>query len=130
MKARQYCDKSAVDNAARPRWPIRARTWMLCGALAVGMVGCEFGCDAVLRFSVDPTGKTLRVGEAFAPNATVSYCGKRLSESWSWTTTDSTVVRVESGTGRTTGVTPGTAKLRGTGTQHPVSVEVAVTVVP
>ncbi len=104
---------------------------MLCGALAVGMVGCEFGCDAVLRFSVDPNVKTLRVGEAFAPNATVrGGCGKILSEAWSWTTTDSTVVRVESGTGRTTGVTPGSAKLRGTGTQHSVSVEVAVTVVP
>ncbi len=131
MKARQYCDKSAVDNAARPRWPIRARTWMLCGALAFGVAGCDFGCDAVLRFSVDPTGKTLRVGEAFTPRATVrGGCGKIISEAWSWTTTDSTVVRVESGTGRTTGVTPGIAKLRRTGIQHSVSVEVAVTVVP
>ncbi len=96
MKARQYCDKSAADDAAHPRWPIRARTWMLCGALAFGVGGCDFGFYAVLRFSVDPTVKTLRVGEAFAPRATVrGGCGKILSDAWSWTTTDSTVVRVE-----------------------------------
>lgn len=131
MKTLQSCDEGGADDAARPRWPIRVRTWMLCGTLAFGMAGCEFGCDSVLRYSVDPTVKTLRVGEAFSPNATVrGGCGKILAEAWSWTTTDSIEVRVVSTTGRAIGVTPGTAKLRGAGKEHSVSVEVAVTVVP
>ena len=109
---------------------------MLCAALAFGTVGCDAirslgGCNAVLRYSVDPPVKTLRVGEAFVPNATVKGgCDRSLSESWSWTATDSTVLRVEATTGRTTGVTPGAAKLRGDGTPYPAGVEVTVTVVP
>ena len=136
MTTTQFCNQSAAHDVVFSRWRARGRIWILSGAMATGTVGCDAlrslgGCNAVLRYSVDPKFKTLRVGEAFVPNAMVSGCeGEKLSESWSWTTTDSTVLRVEVTTGRTTGVTPGAARLRGDGTPYPAGVEVTITVVP
>lgn len=101
----------------------------LC-ALALGTTGC--GCTLGLATDVDPQTTTLRVGESFTPNPTVGGACGNVAVSWSWTTTDSNVLRVEPLIGRSTGLAPGNANLIGQGTTPPydfVTVTVTVTVV-
>ena len=90
------------------------------------------GCDADLMLRVDPISKTLRLGEAFTPDAVALGCsgGKKLSQSWSWATTDATVLRVDATTGRTTAAALGAATLNATGSPYQGEVQVAVTVIP
>ena len=70
MKSTQPDDEACTASPVSRRWRISAKVAMLFGALGFVPGGCDFGCSAVLYYGVDPKVKTLRVGEAFAPNAT------------------------------------------------------------
>jgi len=125
--------ETALPQSSRPR---RCATLALC-AIALATTAC--GCNPSIGLSVDPRTTTLRVGQSFTPIASdVSSCRDRSrSETWSWTTSDTTLVRVEPATGRTTGLATGIATLKGLTTLNGISTEplvgvvtVTVTVVP
>lgn len=73
---------------------------ILGGALATGC-----GCKTVLRWRLDPAQRTLVVGESFTPTMQFLGCGgtEPLNDVIVWHATDTTIVRVDSLSGRTTG---------------------------
>ena len=123
------CDLLTRSTAAhRWTWKRGAVIVALC-ATALSTTGC--GCLTVVGFHVDPQATTLRVGQSFTPNATVTGCRADAGESWTWTANDTTVLRVEAQTGRATGLAPGNAKMTGQGTgPYGGTVFVSVAVVP
>ena len=106
-------------------------------AFAATACGCELSAGTIV---VDPRTATLRIGQSFTPKAALSPggCSKGGAlENVKWITADSAVVRVDSATGRTTGVAVGTATVKGVTNLNVISTEpvvgmvtVSVTVVP
>jgi len=120
----------------------RCLRWQLCATVALSVIvlaTTACGCNASRNFSVDPRTATLRVGQSVTLRAAdVSPCrDKSKPQTWFWSTADSAVVRVDAASGRTTGLTAGTANVKGfvdfkVGTTETDfgNVTVTVTVVP
>ncbi len=111
----------------------RARTvaTLAFGAIAFATTAC--GCTLGIGSDVEPRSITLRVGQSFTPKGkVVSSCpGGDESDTWSFTSSDSTVVRIVSAKGPATGAAPGTATLLGrTTVSGAPNVTVTVTVIP
>lgn len=66
-----------------------------------------------------PSTKTLVVGESFTPSLVLFGCGGHLtySDAFQWSAIDSTIIRVDSLSGTTTGLRPGLALVLATGTR-------------
>jgi len=91
---------------------LRYYAWRAGAVLLAAASGCrEFtaACPDDLRFRTTPSTRTLRVGEAFTASAEAFGCAgtRRLDEVWTWRAADAAVVRVDSLTGRITGVAAG-----------------------
>ena len=78
------------------------------------------GCPADLRQDLSPTERTLVVGESFTPTTRFLGClgTEPLDDEITWSASDTTVVRVDAQSGRTTGVAPGTAQVFPTGRRY------------
>ncbi len=125
--------------SATSRWSISQRSFATGALSALALATTACGCETSILLRVDPRTTTLRVGQSFTPVATdASPCrDKNRSEAWSWRTPDAAVVRVDSATGRTTGLAAGTATVQGLTSLNVIStdpvvgiVTVTVTVVP
>jgi hypothetical protein len=79
-----------------------------------------------------PMQTTLAVGQAFTPSVELRSCGGRvvLTDEFTWATSDTTVVRVDTGTGRTVGRAPGRALVLPTGRRYGQIGWIDVTVTP
>ncbi|MBL0937641.1 MAG: Ig-like domain-containing protein [Gemmatimonadaceae bacterium] len=97
-------------------------------ALAGFTTAC--GCDADLQSRFDPSTKLLAVGESFTPSVKILGCGgtEPLRDVVTWAATDSSVVRVDAATGRTTALRTGSTFVRATGQTYYNVGGIAVTV--
>ena len=77
-------------------------------------------CTMELRINLTPTERTLIIGESFTPSIKLSTCGGRLQveDTFRWRANDTTVVRVDSVSGMTTGKRAGTTFVLVKGTRH------------
>ena len=78
------------------------------------------GCNADLRQDLNPTERTIAVGESFSPSVRFLGCGgtEPLADEITWSASDTAVVRVDVSSGRTTGVGPGMATVVPTGRRY------------
>ena len=93
----------------------------------VTVAGC---CDADLQSRISPANRTLAVGESFTPSVELLSCGgtRPLSDVITWSAQDSTVVRVDPGTGRTTALRSGTTSVVASGAKYGYAGAVTVVV--
>jgi hypothetical protein len=106
---------------------------LLDAVLALGLTGaCNTGCDADLRIRLTPVEQTLVVGQSFTPSIALRGCGgtEPLSDVITWIAQDTTIVRIDSQSGRTLALRSGETVLLATGRTYGAVGEVAVTVVP
>jgi hypothetical protein len=68
-------------------------------------------CTLELAVHLTPIADTLSVGAGFTPSISVSTCGGQIQvkDTFQWTSSDTTVIRVDPVTGQTTGLKPGPA---------------------
>jgi hypothetical protein len=99
--------------------PSIASCVLLFAACSPGSIfgGCS---DDDLLTRVDPHSWTLRVGESYTAAASAWGCGgaKRLSDEWRYYAIDTTVVRVDSLTGRVTARAIGTTDVGARGARY------------
>lgn len=88
------------------------------------------GCDADLGISINPTSRTLQVGESFTPSARFLGCGgtEPLSDEITWTAQDTTIVQVDRNSGRTLALRPGQTAVTPNGRRYGTVASVQVTV--
>ncbi|MBL0937656.1 MAG: Ig-like domain-containing protein [Gemmatimonadaceae bacterium] len=81
---------------------------------------------------MDKSSAVIRVGDSTRFQATAFVCnGAELSTSWTWLSNDSSIVRVDSGSGWVRGVRSGRTDIRVTsGPPHGVAMLATITVVP
>jgi hypothetical protein len=79
-------------------------TGLIADSLTITVV-----CTSELNVTIKPIADTLAVGESFTPTASLSTCGNRVevTDTFRWTAGDTALIRVDSITGRTTGLKPG-----------------------
>ena len=92
-------------------------------ALLVGTACSDsltMACTRELLVSLVPADTTIVVGESFTASVALSSCGGRqhLSDTFVWEARDSTVVSVNSATGRITGRSPGETWVYATGDSY------------
>jgi hypothetical protein len=97
--------------------------------------GCSvvapFACTDDLTYRMSPTAQTIAVGASFTPQAEFRGCGgnKHLDDEFSWSSSDTLVVRVEPLTGQVTGRAAGFAMVEARGARYghlPLGVSVTV----
>lgn len=97
-------------NAKRPAFSSLTQALLLLSLLAIS--GCRNGCDAVVRYRVDPYNPVLRIGQSV--NATLSVedgCMDPVVTNQRSRSEDASVVAVDSITGRLTGIAVGEARV-------------------
>jgi hypothetical protein len=123
----------------RPLLRVRDRTCVRLAAagLALVLAGCqpivsERVCTDELRVQFTPQEKTLAVGESFAAAVALSTCGGgvQLSDTFTWSATDSTIVMVDAATGRVVALAPGQPYVMAKGEQYGHVGGIPVTVQP
>ena len=89
------------------------------------LAGCDpasifGGCSDDLLTRVEPSSRTLHVGETFTAAASAWGCGgtKVLSDEWRYFVVDTTIARVDSLTGRVTARAVGTTAVGARGTRY------------
>jgi hypothetical protein len=119
---------------------IRARalggTWLVgsvavSGADVTDSVEVAVGCTVELQFKLTPAAETLAVGASFTPAIEILSCGGhvQLSDTIHWVADDGTVIRVDSVSGRTTGLRAGQTAVIPHGVRYGVLPSIPVTVV-
>jgi hypothetical protein len=104
---------------------------LIVGVIAGSLAACGTDCLPVARPMVEPASVTLSVGQSFRPVARLPLCSdKDHIGTWNWTTTDTTVLRVDSRTGLSFGLRPGLASLNGVEQVYREQVSISVTVRP
>jgi hypothetical protein len=101
-------------------------------AASASLLGSACGCKADLQMRLSPLERTLAVGESFTPSARFFGCGgtEPLNDVVTWTAQDTSIVRVDLATGRTTGLAQGTTFVVPSGRRYGTVGSVRVTVVP
>lgn len=104
------------------------------GAILLGLVtGCSLvapcGTDD-LSFRVVPTSQAVTIGESFTPSAEFRGCRGRklLDDTITWSATDTTVVRIDSVSGRVTGRAAGVTEVHPRGAKYGPMPPISVTV--
>ena len=130
----------AVDSGTVIQARGTGHTWVVAalamgpGAKTVVADSIEIGvsCTAELAMELTPKERTLAVGETFMPAIRLSTCSGQvqLTDTLRWAAGDTTVVRVEAESGRTTGLRPGTTQVAPRGARYGKLPGVAVTVIP
>lgn len=79
-------------------------------------------CTDELLIDFGPRDTTVRVGGSFHARIALSSCGGRvqLSDSFTWTAADPTVVQVDASTGRVTALAPGETTIAASGERYGV----------
>ncbi len=92
--------------------------------------GTVRGCDADLWIRIDPAERVLAPSESFKPSVALRGCGgtEKVSDVFTWAAQDTTIVRVEASTGRTTALRIGETTIIPTGKTHGPVGEVLVRV--
>ena len=105
--------------------------------LSLGTAGCSVlldptSCTQELRVQVTPRDTTVSVGNTFTPSVTLSSCGgkERLSDSFTYETTNPAAATVHPNTGRVTATGAGQADIRITGQRYGQVAQIRVTVSP
>lgn len=96
----------------------------------VALAGCDVGCDTDLRAIVTPQQQVMHLADWFTPTIRLLGCGgtKELSDEFTWTGSDSSVLRVDPVTGRTLGISLGSAMVTVTGKRYGTVAMIPVTV--
>jgi hypothetical protein len=110
-------------------------TWVVAsldtaGQSLVDSMNVSVGCTMELTPVLTPTTQTLAVGASFTPTIRLFGCGGKLevTDTFHWSASDTTVVRVDSLGGTTTGLRPGQANVLVHGTRYGFLETVIVTV--
>jgi hypothetical protein len=110
-------------------------TWVVAsldtaGQALIDSMSVSVSCTMELTPVLTPATQTLAVGASFTPSIRLFGCGGRLevTDTFHWSASDSTVVRVDSLGGTTTGLRPGQASVFVRGTRYGVLGGVSVTV--
>src|SRR5262249_32607999 len=126
----------SVESATVIRARSTGSTWLV-GSIAVEGIPVSdsaevvVGCTLELQMKVSPASQTLRAGESFTPSGEVLSCQGQVqvADTIRWVADDSTVMRVDSTSGRTTGmkvgesaVTAHDVRFRGLSSSIPVTV--------
>jgi hypothetical protein len=87
-------------------------------------------CTSELRVELTPATQIMAPGEGFQPMLTLSSCGGHvtLTDTYTWTSSDPTIVSVVPTSGAATALRPGTAVVRVRGARYPFQAEIQVTV--
>ena len=100
-------------------------TWVVAsldtaGQALIDSMNVSVACTMELTPVLTPTTQTLAVGASFTPFIRLFGCGGRLevTDTFHWSANDSTVVRVDSLGGTTTGLRPGQASVLVRGTRY------------
>jgi hypothetical protein len=104
-------------------------------AAVCGLMSCidiAGGCDASLGVRTTPASAQLAVGQSVTPSVHLTGCGgrKTLTDTFSWAAEDSTVVRVDSTSGRITARQPGSTIVNAIGRMYGRVAAIPVSVVP
>ena len=111
------------------------RAWPLL-AVVSSAIGCSAltsdVCFDILGHSTSPVAPVIRVGESFTAHLELTGCGgqKVLADTVWWTTNSTGVVTVDSATGVTRGLAPGTATITAHAKHYGVNAPISVTVTP
>jgi hypothetical protein len=126
----------SVDSGSAIRARAMGNTWLVGSAVVDGRpvvdsVEVSVMCTMELRIKLTPPTQTLAVGESFTPAIELSSCGGQLqlSDTVRWAAADSAVVRVDSVSGRTTGLRAGQTMVLPRGAKYGALLGVLVTVV-
>ena len=132
-------DRRSVPEVRRSghycwRWS-RLPCFVLSIVLVLATLSCSNPaevCTAELRVRVTPASLDLSVGESTCVTVALSTCGgsKKLSDTFSWSAQDTTIVRVDTATSRITGRLPGSTFVTGAGKVYGQVAYVPVTVIP
>jgi hypothetical protein len=109
--------------------PRAALTYCLAAAAALALEGCG-GCKSDLLVTVTPEARTLAVGERFTPTVRFAGCGgtRTVRDDVTWRAADTTIVRTDPRTGRTTALRPGQTRVVPTGRRNGQGGAIVVTV--
>jgi hypothetical protein len=112
-------------------------TWVVAsldtaGQSLVDSLNVTISCTAELVPVFTPQTQTLAVGASFTPSAKVMGCGGQLtySDTFTWSASDTTIIRVDSLSGTTTGLRAGSARVLAHGARFGDIGGVSVTVAP
>lgn len=106
-------------------------------SVAAILFGLVTGCSLIapcgtddLSFRVVPTSQAVTIGESFTPSAEFRGCRgrKHLDDALTWSATDTTVVRVDSVSGRVTGRAAGVTQVLARGDKYGPMPPISVTV--
>ena len=107
-----------------PRFRIAAVSFTALALTVLEACDARFlgtACTDELRVDLQPAGEQqIAVGGGFSPRITLSTCGgrERLSDTFTWSARDTVVARVDPGTGRVTGRSPGSTAVDVRGTRY------------
>jgi hypothetical protein len=78
------------------------------------------GCTLELRVNISPAQATLPVGGRFVPQLSLTTCGGQvaLQDTFTWASTDPSILAVDPSSGETTALSAGTATVTATGAQY------------
>jgi hypothetical protein len=114
-----------VDPAGRVTARAMGTTWVVGtlrhgGRVLADSVQVAVTCTLELGVRLTPGSRSIAVGESFTPSVEITTCGGqlRLTDEITWATTDTSVVAVDAGTGRTTGRALGRAEVRPVGRRY------------
>jgi hypothetical protein len=112
-------------------------TWVVASLDTAGQslfdsLNVSVSCTEELTVIHTPPADTIAVGASFTPTVILKGCGGQLtySDTITWTASDTTIIRVDSASGRTTGLKPGSATAFSHGAKYGSLGGVGVTVTP
>ena len=90
----------------------------------------QTSCTLELRVEMTPTQKTLTIGTGFLPAVKLLSCGGHmtLTDTFTWTASDPSILSVDPSSGATTALKTGVASVRARGAQYKTLTEIPVTV--
>jgi len=107
-----------IDSGTKVQSIGMGETWIVAsldtaGQTLVDSLSVSVNCTAELVPIVTPQAQTLAVGQSFTPSVKLLTCGGHVTETdtYHWSASDSTIVRVDSLSGTTTGLRPGQANV-------------------
>lgn len=124
-----------IDTSNVVRTVGQGSTWIVASVDTAGQslrdsLNVVVVCTAELVPVWTPPAKTLAVGESFTPSIVLYGCGGQLTypDTFTWSASDSTILRVDASTGKTTGLRAGAARVSASGVRFSSVGSIGVTV--
>lgn len=115
-------DVIRIDTGSIVRSIGQGSTWIVASVDTAGQslrdsLNVSVACTLELTPVWTPSTKTLAVGESFTPSLVLYGCGGHLTyaDTFHWSASDNTIIRVDAATGVTTGLRAGTARVFASG---------------